>query len=221
MSVNPDRTEATASEAILITALCFGWAIALSTFIAVTGFKGREFSDARLATGIVIELVLGGCALALLHRWRYQITALYPPPTITGALIGVGLYLAAAFAGGLLAWASLPFASWDPVERLMRAHPSLAIVVPAAVVNGAYEEIFLLGFLTRGLRRYGPSVALGLPLLIRVLYHTYQGPIGAVSVFGYGLVVGMFYLRTSALFPAVLSHVIGDIVPFALVTPTE
>jgi len=216
--MNLERTEATTSEAIIITALCFGWAIALSTFIVLTDFKGHEFSDARLLSSSVLELVLGGWALALLRRWRYSIRALYPSPSILGVLIGLGLYVAAAFAGGSLAAAGLPFASWNPVERLMKAvHPTLAIVVPAAVVNGAYEEIFLLGFLMRGLRRYGSSVALGLPLLIRVLYHTYQGPIGAVSVFGYGLIVGMFYLRTSALFPVVFAHILGDIVPFALI----
>jgi membrane protease YdiL (CAAX protease family) len=216
--MNSERTESTTSEPIIITALCFGWAIALSTFIALTGFKGREFSDARLLSNIAIELVLGGSALILLHRWRYSISALYPSPSLSGLLIGLGLYVAAAFAGGLLAAASLPFASWNPVERLMKAaQPTLAIVVPAAVVNGAYEEIFLLGFFMRGLRRHGSSIALGFPLLIRVLYHTYQGPVGAISVFGYGLVAGVFYLRTSALFPVVFSHILGDIVPFALI----
>ena len=35
-------------------------------------------------------------------------------------------------------------------------------------------------------------------------------------MFGYGLVVGAFYLRTQALFPVVFAHVLGDIVPFVM-----
>lgn len=110
------------------------------------------------------------------------------------------------------------FAARNPVgEMLARAHPSLVVLVLVAIVNGAYEEVFLLGFLQRALQHFGPAIAVGAPLLVRILYHTYQGPIGVSSVFGYGLVVGgFFFWRAGAVFPVVFAHILADIVPFIL-----
>jgi membrane protease YdiL (CAAX protease family) len=47
-----------------------------------------------------------------------------------------------------------------------------------------------------------------------MLYHIYQGPVGALSVLVFGLVLSLFYLRTGRLFPVVVAHVIADVAPF-------
>lgn len=88
------------------------------------------------------------------------------------------------------------------------------MIVPLAIVNGAYEEVFLLGFLMRGLRRFGASNAIGVSLLVRLLHHMYQGPLGALSVLVFGGVLSIFYWRKGQLFPAVFAHVLAHIVPF-------
>jgi membrane protease YdiL (CAAX protease family) len=103
----------------------------------------------------------------------------------------------------------------EPLERLMGGTPiGLPTLVLLGVVNGAYEEIFLLGFLLRGLRGYGLSLAIGVSLLVRVLYHLYQGPLGAVYVGVFGLVLSFSYVAIGRLFPAVFAHAVADIVPF-------
>jgi membrane protease YdiL (CAAX protease family) len=87
-------------------------------------------------------------------------------------------------------------------------------LVAVSIVNGAFEEVFLLGFLLRGLRAYGLSVAIGSSLLIRMLYHVYQGPIGVLSVLGFGVVLSLYYIRGGSLFSVVFAHVLADIIPF-------
>ena len=49
-----------------------------------------------------------------------------------------------------------------------------------------------------------------------MLYHLYQGPLGAVWVLGFGLVMSLYYVRTRKLFPVVIAHVLADIVPFVV-----
>ena len=69
--------------------------------------------------------------------------------------------------------------------------------------------------LVRGLRGFGLSVAVGVPLFVRLLYHLYQGPVGALWVMAFGLVMTLFYVRSGDLWPPVFAHILGDIVPFA------
>lgn len=58
-------------------------------------------------------------------------------------------------------------------------------------------------------------MVVGVPLLVRVLYHLYHGPVGALWILTFGLVFTAFYLRSVNLWPPVLAHVLWDIVPFS------
>src|SRR6185295_521108 len=95
----------------------------------------------------------------------------------------------------------------------------LTALVTLGIVNGAYEEMFLLGFLLRGLRGYGLSFAIGASLLVRVLYHLYQGPLGAMYVGVFGLVLSLYYVASARLFPVVLAPALWDIIPFMVNAP--
>jgi membrane protease YdiL (CAAX protease family) len=111
----------------------------------------------------------------------------------------------------------MPFAAApeQPIARMMDgATVTMPTIVLFAMVNGTYEEVFLLGFLMRGLRHFGLSIALGVMLLVRVLYHLYQGPLGALWVLGVGVVFGLYFARTNRLWPLVFAHILWDIVPF-------
>jgi membrane protease YdiL (CAAX protease family) len=111
----------------------------------------------------------------------------------------------------------LPFAGQpeQPVARMMAdARLTVPAIVIMAMVNGAFEEVFLLGFLLRGLRGFGLSIALGAMLLVRMLYHMYQGPLGLIWVLGFGAVFGLYFIRTNQLWPPVFAHVLWDIVSF-------
>lgn len=90
----------------------------------------------------------------------------------------------------------------------------MPVIIAFALVNATFEEVFLLGVLVRGLRSQGLSIAIGLPLLVRVLYHLYQGPVGAVWILVFGLFFSLCYVRRPVLWPLVFAHVLWDIVPF-------
>jgi membrane protease YdiL (CAAX protease family) len=211
----PPRTDTTPFEAAVVAALCFGWAIVLSLGAARHPSPAAGYSDASMVVTIAIEAGVAAATLAFLALRGYAVAALRPAPTWRDSALGVGQLVASSAAAMFVV---MPFAAqWSeqPIRQMMaQTHVSLPVVVAAAFVNGAFEETFLLGVLTRGLRRLGPSTALGLPLLVRLLYHTYQGPLGTLSVTVFGLVLGLFFLRTGRLWPAVVAHVLADILPF-------
>ena len=206
-----------------ICAICFGWPILNSLqYVLQTDAQtmtqaqdAAAFSDASFIGLIVMELITAGVALLVLHHRKFAVERLYPAPTVRGFAIAILLYLGAAYASQFVLTIFHSGSADEPVQRsLAAAVVSPPVLAAVGVVNGMYEEVFLLGYLQRGLRDYGASLALGLPLLIRALYHLYQGPSGVVSVLIFGLVLAIFYRRTESLFPVVFAHVLADILPF-------
>jgi membrane protease YdiL (CAAX protease family) len=198
--------------------ICFGLSIVASLQAVASGFRATgAFTDASLLWLIASEVVLACAALAFLHVRGFAVASLVPTPTLRGGIAGVALFFAAWLIGSLLV---APFAAGQPeqpIDRMMNeAALSMPVIVAMALVNGAFEEVFLLGFLARALRGFGLAIALGVPTLVRVSYHLYQGPLGAVWVFGVGMVFAVYYARTVQLWPPVFAHVLWDIVPFVL-----
>jgi membrane protease YdiL (CAAX protease family) len=217
--VLPGRTTTTPGEAIAIMAICFGWP-AMASILSMGGsLQNAAFTDASFISLIVMEVVCAAIALSLLRARGYAVASLYPVPSLGGAGIAA-LLLAATRRVSLILLAPFSTAASQaaqPITKMMQnATVSLPIVVLLGLVNGAYEKVFLLGFLLRGLRGYGLGVALGASLLVRALCHLYQGPMGVVSIIGLGVVFGVYYIRSNRLFPAVFAHVLGDIVPFVV-----
>ena len=203
-------------DALIVSTICFGLFIVASTQAMLAGYPDAEFSDASNVYGILIEVILAVCALLYLHFRHFDIRSLYPRPQWMGALEGVGIYAVAVVLGGLVTETFEGNDSSMPVVAFSFQGVSLASTVAFAMVNGIFEEVFLLGVLLRGLKGQGMWFAVGFSMLVRLLYHTYQGPVGVLSVLAFGLVLTVFYLRTGRLWPVVFAHILGDIVPVFL-----
>jgi membrane protease YdiL (CAAX protease family) len=210
------KTTTSPIEAAVIVVICFGMMIVLSLQAVATGFPSTPFSDAGMMWLAGTELVLAMAALLFLGARGFSIGTLLPEPTLWGTLLGALVYGTAWIAGALV---TLPFIYAMPeqpyVGMVGNAVLSGPVVVSFAMVNATFEEVFLLGVLVRGLRGFGLSVAVGVPLFVRLLYHLYQGPVGALWVMAFGLVMTLFYVRSGDLWPPVFAHILGDIVPFA------
>ena len=214
MTSGATRTTLQPGEAAIVAAICFGLWVVWSTQAVLAGFPDDPLDDAGAIETMVLEFVMAAVALVYLASRRFDLASLVPLPSVRGTLEAVGLFVATGIVGSALA---LPFASkGQPIERMVEASTmSPEIVVLTGIVNGAYEEVFMLGVLVRGLRGYGMPLAIGLPLLIRFVYHLYQGPAGAVWVMAFGLVLSLWYAWRGTLWPPVLAHIAADIVPMA------
>jgi membrane protease YdiL (CAAX protease family) len=205
-------------EAALLIAISFGWFISWSVMAVMNGFpSSASLSDAALAGMMLTELMFGAMALAFLHLRGYQLKELLPSPSWRGCLDGM-VVCAVAFAACMAVSQLIP-PSGDTIQPIAQivanAKPSLGVVVLLSMLNGLYEETFLLGYLVRGFAPSGASFALGISVLVRLLYHLYQGPNGAVSVVVFGLVLSAAYWRTRQLWPAVVAHALADVLALA------
>lgn len=197
-------------EAGTVAAICFGPFILFALQAVANDFPKAQVTDGGSLSVVGFELVLGAGALLYLRRRSFDVRSLLPAPNLPDSLIGLGLsglsWLAAVVAMQLF---------HTPGQREMvefsTGGVSALSVVMLSIVNGSYEEVFLLGVLVRGLRGFGLSVAIGLPLLVRVLYHVYQGPLGVIAVGMVGLVFTLSYVVTGRLWPSVLAHIVLDL----------
>ena len=214
------RVDTTPAEALVVTGVCFGWAIWVSLHAVLAGYPDvGGFTDGGAWGLVVTELVCAAIALVVLHLRRYDVASLVPAVTLRDTLLGLVLMVAANWAGWLATEPFLAGRTEQPIDRIVQATTvSGPALLAMGFVNGTFEEVFLLGFLQRGLQAYGLSVALGVTLLVRVLYHLYQGPLGAVSILAFGLVQGLWYARSKRLWSPVFAHIMCDIVAFLAIT---
>ncbi len=188
--------------------------IAGSIDAVANGFPSSAFTDAGIYALVFTELVLATTALLILRARGYELAPLLPHPTLRGCVVGVILAFVAALGANII---TLPFGpeGMAPAQQMLEeSRLSLGAIILLAMVNGPFEEVFLLAVLTDGLRRHGASIALGVPLLVRVSYHLYQGPTAALWVGVFGLVLALYWLRYRQLWPPVFAHILWDIVPF-------
>jgi uncharacterized protein len=202
-------------DAAIVSAICFGFFIFSSTRAVLAGFPAVRFSDSGNSWMIYVEIVLAAAALLYLSMRNFDIASLYPAPSFNGTFAGLGIFIV-AWLVGIVATAPFVNAESPQMSEFSNGSVSLASVILFAMVNGTFEEIFLLGVLVRGLRGYGLPFAVGISLLVRVLYHLYQGPLGAVWVLAFGTTFAFFYIRSKELWPSVLAHILWDIVPFCV-----
>lgn len=214
----PAAATRSVTEIILVMALCFGVFIAGSLGAVASGFPTRGFDDSAFLAIVVWEIMLGGAALAFLHYRGYPLQRLIPTPSAIGCLIGLALYavtLVATWPIGLVLGAR--HIAEQPIDQMVAgAAISLPALLGVSVVNGLYEEAFLTGYLLPALQSSGATFAMGASLLIRALYHLYQGPVGVVSVIVVGLVFGVYFWRTRKLWPVAFAHIFADLAGFAL-----
>lgn len=204
-------------EVVLIVAIFAGWFIASSLHAVLAGFPVPHISD-KDALGLVVFECLAfllACAVLWARGWRRKdlgIRITWINSFVGLLLCGVGMVVNIAL------WVLLEPAigGADFMQQFQQAiSVSLPVAVLLSIVNGAFEEFFLCRYLVEGFARYGVWVALGVSALVRVMYHLYQGPLGAILVLAFGLLVTFYYWRYRQVWPAMLAHMTFDLMALA------
>jgi membrane protease YdiL (CAAX protease family) len=207
-----------AAEFVIVITICFGYFILaslLSTLGPVAETTATLYDDSSLIGLLFIEARLfGPAALFLFLRgwrpadFRFGVTLKSSGEGIALFVVTYLLFLViynwlAALAGckELFASGSSPY------------QPSLLVVLLVSIVNPVFEEVFVAAYVIKALEgRYGAAFAVGVSVLIRLLYHTYQGPMAVAFIFPMGVLFAVAYWRRRALWPLILAHGLFDFI---------
>lgn len=86
------------------------------------------------------------------------------------------------------------------------------------LVNPFFEEVWVCGYLMTVLKRsHNPWLAISASVVLRVLYHLYQGARGVLSITPVGLIFGVWYARTGRLWPLIVAHSVADLLALLMV----
>lgn len=210
----PTGASAPLAEVLIIVAIFAGWFIYASIHMVLGGSAVTQFSDSQALATITFEGLAFGLAAIVLGLRGWRLREFRFRVTWRGCAVGVLLF-GVAF---LVHWAV-----WELLgprlggsERLLQFSESAALSLPVALlfsaVNGAFEEFFLTRYLVSALAPSGMAIAIGASGLVRVAYHLYQGPVGAISVLGIGVVFTLFYWRHREIWPVMFAHMVADAV---------
>ncbi len=182
---------------------------------------GREaFGNAHLLSVIHFELLTVPVVGAVLYVRGWRPKDFPVEITRLTTLLGVAAYAASWLLGkGLDLGLGTLFSSFRlalEVEYHPAHPPNLVIVYLVSLINPAFEEIIVCGYVMEALRkRFGDTAAINVSVVIRASYHLYQGTMALPFHLAYGLLQAYLYVRFRNLWPLIVSHALADFVPLA------
>jgi len=204
------------------------WAFGLPVFASIMalGTPGDStapvFTNAELLATIIFEVIQLGFLTWFLRIRGWTLEKFGLAFSRRGTAAGVvllaityGLVLGAQFIAQIIFDYDLEAAA----ARAPKVDPDLSmqLVFLVSVVNGIFEELFVAGYIITSLiARRGMWMAINVSVVVRLLYHLYQGPIGIMTVVPMGLLYGYAYVRTRQLWPLMVAHMALDVIGLAM-----
>ena len=211
------RSLSPTAEFCIVVGVAFAIPVVSSLTIVLTSTPASgpvQFTEDDLRVLVVEEALL---LLTLgwflrVRGWSVEHFAAYPSARELAMALGLTV---ASFLVWALPWAML--APADAGATSGGAGLSWPGILAVSIINPLFEELFLCAYMLPFLAiRSGPGVAIAVSLLVRLSFHTYQGPVGLLAVGLLGLVFSVFYLRTQRLWPVLIAHGVLDFIGLAM-----
>lgn len=207
-------------EFLIVITWAFGLSIIASILSLGVASTEPVFSNEALIGGTVESLAVTLLLVWFLRIRGWTLERVGFEVSVRGTLWGVALL--AGIYGFIIAVEVIAQLLGFDMDAAVASYPTadtlnMQVVVVASVVNGAYEEIFVAGYVITMLSAArGPWTAINVSTGLRVLYHLYQGPLGVLTIVPMGLMFGYIYVRTRKLWPLIVAHVLMDVIGLAL-----
>jgi membrane protease YdiL (CAAX protease family) len=209
----PVRAEWGEVAAVLAVGVLPNLSNAVSSLLVSTPGAPRPIPNWQLADAVQLTGVTGCAAFVTLYLIRRsgEPWARFGlgPVRVSDVPLGIGMLLVALAIGFCTAYPG-PSGYWPPGPR----GPTEAVLMVVKLgVAGFSEELVTRGYLITRLevllRSRGKAVVLAAAAFAS--YHAYQGAVGVVYTFAFGLTFGAVYLGVRRVWPLALGHALYNI----------
>lgn len=178
-----------------------------------------SFSESANWTGIAVEAFF--LSIAMLYLWwrkfdfallNFSCNRYTLPLTILLIILGSLTTDLILYGGYWLQTGEHPFAlttSFDETHQPFFAHITWSLIC-FALFNGFYEELFFMGLTFATHSKYRPYAFI-ISILVRFLFHTYQGLSSALAIAFTGIVFLFIRRKTQSITPFILAHAVFDV----------
>ncbi len=173
----------------------------LAAFFFYLHWRGWRPADFRIRIDLPGTLL--GVPLAIVASLANLTTAL---------IVMLTLLVLAPHPHGLLA----SLLAGSPRVQLHHLDLAWTIIFAGSIVNAYLEELVFMGYAFHQFAaKRNPLFALLVMVLLRMLLHTYKGPVGMLGIGAFSFVYGLCYLKVRRLWPLILAHILTDLVAMA------
>jgi uncharacterized protein len=204
------------SEPLIIVLICYGYFILGSILNFFFPQNTPAITNNSLSFLLIYEPIALGIVLVILRkkRWNYVDFNIQPTFYMTG--VGIILAFASYYSYYLLyiiSSAIIPsFYEISKQTVLVGENLNFGLVLLVSLINPIFEELIVVGYLIPVLEKMKSlTFAINVSVMIRLLYHLYQGPVGVVSIVPMGLLFAYWYAYKRNLWPLLIAHFIEDL----------
>lgn len=209
-------------EFLIVVSLAFGQFI-FSSIMAMGMPELSTYTNHALLSVLITELLQFAFLAWFLYlrgwtpeKFGLRVTV---RTTVGGVLLALGTLALMVFVQ-VVGSVGLDMAAAQKLYPKVAPQLDLQLVFFTSVVNGAYEELFVAGYVITVLASVrGIWTAVNVSTGVRLLYHLYQGTLGVITIVPMGLLYAYVFVRTKQLWPLIFAHILIDI--FGLVMATS
>ena len=209
-------------EVTFVVMVAFGGPVVASLLVAIHPPHNALTTEPQLWGLILNELIVFGMLGLFLYARDWTFERLGLKFHWSDPLWGVAL-LAAVYAAFFAVWYGLshvpvPLLHLKPMQQFVSPGISAQTVIALVLVNPVFEEVFVAGYIIAALKDVrGATYAINVSVLIRLVYHLYQGVSGVLSIIPMGLIFAYWFARKGRLWPLIVAHALLDLIPLLYV----
>jgi membrane protease YdiL (CAAX protease family) len=202
------RNLSPAAEFALVMFLGFGLSLLFQIW-SVARHEPIAFTNRLFLWSIIWELAILGIVLWIGHLRGWSIATFGSQISWKNTGAGFLLFIVVALA---MAAIDVPLTLIIHAQdrQITASGVTLPFIILLSLVNPIFEEILEAGYFIHALKRFGMWPAILASGLLRGILHMYQGTVGAIALFTFGLIFALVYWRWRQLWPLIVAHALDD-----------
>ena len=204
------------TEFMLIISLSFGYSILISVLVLFGYSFDMSFTNATLISSIFFELIILFAVVLFLNIRGTEIDYRNNTNMFKLILAGITIFIVYYFVYYIIYFIMSGFFTISDLSNNFSNsgnHPlNFFVILSFSIVNAVFEEFIVVGYVIPVLSsRKSILLAINVSVLIRFLYHLYQGPMAAISIIPLGLLFAFVYVKWKNIWMIIIAHALMDL----------
>ncbi len=211
------ETRSDIAEFIFVFVFAFGYFLFGSFSSLLHPISESIINQRGLVCILVYEVFAFGLVWPILSIRNWSFNGIGLKPSIKDTFIGFIIYILMVilYVVPVLIVITIfaPLRNVFENTRIVDPNINILLIIFVSVINPIFEEIFVCAYVIEKIKKHkGLAAGIMVSVLIRTLYHLYQGLAGMFLIVPMGIIFALWYGKTKRLWPLIVTHGVMDLV---------